>query len=80
MTQGEFSVCMFFPGGEYEYDCRYVDAETAVNRVKALISSVGGRLGFVNRITITDGGDCINLEWIHGQGVIYPPSGPSHEF
>lgn len=73
MADGEFSVCMFFPDEQYEYDCRFVDGETAVNRVKTIISSVGGKLGFVKRIIITDGGDCINFEWIHGQGVVYPP-------
>jgi hypothetical protein len=25
------------------------------------------------RVIITDGGDCVTAEWLHGKGVVFPP-------
>jgi hypothetical protein len=72
-TMGEFSVCQFFPDGSYEYDVRFVPVEKAVERAVSLIRSVGGRIGTTARVIVTDGGDCIALEWIHGKGIVFPP-------
>ena len=69
---GEFSVCQFFPGGDYGYELRFVDAETAMVGAKAIIQSVGGRLGTTERVIVTDGGDCIVFEWQHGKGITFP--------
>jgi len=74
--ENEFSVCQFFPDESYEYVKRFVGAEEAVQTVKSLINSVGGRLGTTCRIIITDGLDCITLEWIFGKGVVFPPPQP----
>jgi hypothetical protein len=73
----EFSVYVFFPDGVYHCERRDIDAETAVKTAHRLSRSVGGRLGVVRRIIITDGGDCICFEWKPGEGVTFPK--PSHE-
>ena len=72
MSVGEFSVCQFFADESYEYVIRFVDAETAVRKAKALTETVGARLGTTKRIIIADGGDCTNFEWQFGQGVTFP--------
>jgi hypothetical protein len=48
-------------------------AEEAVKAAKHYTNSIGARLGTTKRVTITDGGDCTNFEWRHGEGVVYPP-------
>jgi len=58
--------------GDYEYDVRFVDAETAVKRAHSIINSVGGRAGFISRVIITDGGDCITFEWDRDHGIVFP--------
>jgi hypothetical protein len=68
----EFSVCQFFPDGGYEYTRRFVPAEEAVNAAHHYCNSVGARLGTTVRVIITDGGDSIVFEWLHGKGVVYP--------
>lgn len=75
MSEGEFSVYQFFPNGSYEASARFVDAETAVKRAKALTETVGARLGTTVKVIITDGGDCTNFEWKFGEGVVYPKPG-----
>jgi hypothetical protein len=67
----EFSVCQFFTDGSYEYVRRWVDAEEAVKAAKHYCTSVGAKLGVVERVIITDGGDCINFEWKRGEGVTF---------
>lgn len=73
----EFSVCQFFPDGSYEYVRRYVSAEEASSAFAHYCSSVGAKLGFVERVIITDGGDCVNAEWKKGEGLVFPPPEPS---
>ena len=69
----EFSVVQFFANDAgYEYVCRFVDGETAVETALQLSRSVGGRMGFVEKIIITDGGDYTVFEWQYGKGVTYP--------
>lgn len=72
IDRGEFSLYWYDPeGGQYE-ELRYVDARTAVERAHGLMRSIGGRLGTVARIIITDGGDFCCFEWKHGKGVVFP--------
>lgn len=71
-SSGEFSVCQFFPDGGYEYVRRYVEAKEAIEAFKHYTTSVGARIGTTVRVIITDGGDCINMEWKHGEGIVYP--------
>ena len=70
--KGEFSVCQFFQDGTYDYERRFVSAEDAVRIWRHLTSSVGAQLGTTQRVIITDGGDCINMEWEYGKGQTYP--------
>ena len=72
MSEKEYSVCQFFPGGSYEYVRRFVTGEEAVKAFKHYTESVGARLGTTQRVILTDGGDCINMEWIFGKGIVYP--------
>lgn len=71
---GPFSVVQFFaePVGSYEYVRQYVTAEEAVEAFKHYTQNVATALGIVTRVIITDGGDCVNAEWIHGEGLVFP--------
>jgi len=69
MIRREYSVYQFFPNDMYERVVEFVDIETAVETARRLGKSVGARLGMVERIIITDGGDCLCFEWIRGKGV-----------
>jgi hypothetical protein len=75
--RGEFSVCQFFPNGQYEYFKRFVPAKEAVEAAHGLINSVGGRIGTTQRVIITDALDCLVWEWEHGKGITFPESLPS---
>lgn len=74
-TDGEFSVCQFFntKGESYEYVRRWVSDKEAAEAFAHYVQSVGARLGFTKRVIITDGGDCVNMEWKHGEGITFPP-------
>jgi 1,4-dihydroxy-2-naphthoyl-CoA synthase len=73
MNDEKFSVCQFFANGGYEYVRRYVDAEEAVKAARHYTSNVAVRMGIVNRVIITDGGDMTVFEWKAGKGVTFPP-------
>lgn len=70
-THGEFSVVQFFEDDTYEHVRQHVSAEEAVEAAHHYCNSVGAKLGFTKRVIITDGGDCVNFEWKHGEGVTY---------
>lgn len=72
MQQGEFSVCQFFADGRYEYVRRFVSAEEAMKGFIHYSTSVAARMGITDRVIITDGGDCINMEWKFSKGLTYP--------
>ena len=72
MSQGEFSVCQFFADDSYEYVRCGVSAEEAVKAAEHYCNNVASRVGITRRVIITDGGDCINFEWIFGEGVVFP--------
>jgi hypothetical protein len=71
-TDGEYSVCQFFPDGQYEYTRRWVSAEEAVKAFKHYTTCVAARFGVTQRVIITDGGDLTNAEWVQGEGLVYP--------
>lgn len=74
MSSGEFSVCQFFEDGSYERVREGVSAEEAVHAFGHYTTNVVARLGIiVERVIITDGGDCVNMEWIRGKGITFPP-------
>jgi hypothetical protein len=68
----EYSVAQYFIDGSYDYECRYVPVQAAIKAFNRLRNSVGGRIGTTQRVIITDGGDCINMEWEYGKGITYP--------
>ena len=72
MNEPEFSVCQFFIDGSHEYVRRFVSAEEAVKAACHYTTSVGAKLGVVERVIITDGGDCTVFDWRKGVGVIWP--------
>lgn len=72
---GEYSVCQFFPNGQYEYVRRFVSAKEATEAFAHYTTSVGAKMGTTVRVIITDGGDCINAEWKFGEGLVYPKPG-----
>lgn len=70
---GEFSVYQFFTDGTNERVREFVEAEEAVKATQHYTTSVGAKLGVVNRVIITDGDDCCCFEWKAGEGVVFPP-------
>ena len=73
MGTNEYSVCQFFENGTQEYVRRYVAMEEAVMVFKHYVTSVGAALGTTQCVILTDGGDFTNLEWVFGEGIVYPP-------
>jgi hypothetical protein len=71
-ARDEYSVCQFFTDGSYEYVRRYVSAEEAVKAFKHYAGgNVASKMGIVERVIITNGGDMTNLEWRYGKGFSY---------
>ena len=73
MANGEYSVCQFFQDDTHEYVRRYVDEGEAIRALRHYTDNVATRMGVVKRVIITDGGDCVVVEWIHGEGIVWPP-------
>lgn len=69
--EGEYSVCQFFDNGTYEYVRRWVSAEEAVLAFKHYTDNVATKMGIIERVIITDGGDNTNVEWVAGKGFSY---------
>jgi hypothetical protein len=73
MSNGEFSVYWWDPDGNYHKELKHVSAEDALQRSKELANGPASvALGVIERIIITDGGDCTCFEWIKGKGVVFP--------
>lgn len=67
----EFSVYQWFADGQYECVRKHVEPEEAVKAAHHYTTNVAARTGMVNRVMITDGGDCCVFEWRNGR-VIWP--------
>ena len=67
-----FSVYQFFMDGSYEQVCHLVSAERAADVFARYTKTLGAQLGTTVRVIITDGGDCICMEWIFGKGITFP--------
>lgn len=67
-----FNVVQFFANDSYEYVRRRVTPLEATVAAHHYCSSVGARLGIVNRVIITDSGDLTCFEWIYGKGIVFP--------
>ena len=72
--ENEFSVVQFFPDDTYEYVRRFVSAKEAMEAFAHYTTCVATKLGTTVRVIITDGGDCINFEWVRGKGITFPPT------
>jgi hypothetical protein len=72
----EYSVLQFsrYSANSFEYVEKSVNLKTAVSTALRLESSVGGRYGSIQKITITDGEGKVTWEWQHSRGLVYPPS------
>lgn len=68
----QFSVCQFFQDGSYEYVRRFVEAEEAVAAFAHYTQNPASRIGIVRKVIITDGDDCINMEWQFEKGIVFP--------
>jgi hypothetical protein len=73
MNTKEFSVTQFFKTGGYEKVRQFVSAEEAAAAFWHYTNNVATKIGLVVRVIVTDGGDCINMEWERGKGITYPP-------
>ena len=71
----KFSVYQFFGesvDSSYELYKERVNIVEALFAAKQLITSVGSKIGTTQRVIITDSGDSIVFEWLHGEGVVFP--------
>jgi hypothetical protein len=72
MDTCEFSVTQFFKDGQHEKVRDHVEAHVAVDAFRHYTTNVASKIGLTQRVIITDGGDCINMEWQHGKGITFP--------
>lgn len=68
----EFSVYQFFPDGTHECVARFVSAEAAVSTAKSYTTRPAAMIGIIDRVMITDGGDCCVFDWRNGKGIVWP--------
>ena len=71
-SEDEFSVWIFFPDGSHMAECRWVDAETAMECARGVIARPAARAGIIQKVIITDRGDYTAFEWQYGKGVTFP--------
>lgn len=72
MSDNEFSVYWWDRDGGQHEELRFVGAEEAVKRSFALAHGPAPAMGIVQRVMITDGGDCCVFDWQRGEGVVWP--------
>jgi len=72
MTNDKFSVYQFFEDNSYEQVRTNVFLNEAVKAAKHHTNSVAARMGMVQRVIVTDSGDCVVFEWRFGFGVVFP--------
>lgn len=70
MSLGSCNLVVWY-GEHYEYELRNAAADRCVYDAKRISESVGGRLGMVSKIMITDAEDCCVFEWRFGEGVVF---------
>jgi hypothetical protein len=69
----EFSVWVFLPDETYFAEARWIGAEASVKLARELTLRPAAKVGLINRVLITDGGDFSVFEWVYGKGVTFPP-------
>jgi hypothetical protein len=68
----EFSVYWWDAENNYHRELSHVAVMKALQACKRLTQGPAARMGMVNRVMITDGGDCCVFEWQKGQGIVWP--------
>ena len=71
MTE-HFNVWWWDKDGGQHKELTSVEAKHAMQAVKRLTTGPASVLGIVERVIITDNGDCINFEWTKAAGVTFP--------
>ena len=71
----QFSVCRFYANGTYEYSARWISFHNAIKELARCANDFDSEIGATLRIIIVDGLDLINVEWVRGQGLVYPTGG-----
>jgi len=77
--ENEFSVYWWDRDGGQHEELRFVDGERAVSACRRLTHGPASVLGFVERVIITDGGDCTAFEWNKTHGLIWPTPNKEHQ-
>lgn len=67
-----FNVVQFLADGSHEYVRQNVSAQEAAEAAGHYCTSVGAKLGFCQRVIVTDRDDCCVFEWIRGKGITWP--------
>lgn len=75
-TEGEFSVAVFYSNDTHEYTRRWVSPKEAFENFLHHCQSVGAKLGYSQRVIITDGLDFTNMEWKWKDGIVFPADEP----
>ena len=57
-------------GNIQECECHLVDFETARKWFRHHTTNVTAKVGFTQRVIMTDGGDGIVAEWLYGKGLV----------
>jgi hypothetical protein len=68
----QFSVYWWDADGGQHDELRFVDGEKAVSACRRLTHGPAAMLGIVDRVIITDGGDCTCFEWKKELGLVWP--------
>ena len=67
-----FNTVQFFPDGTHEYIIRAVPCAAAMERACAYIARPAATIGLIQRIIVTDAGDCTCFEWRFEKGITFP--------
>jgi hypothetical protein len=73
IPRDQYSVVQFFINDTYEYVRRDVSVEEALRAVYHYTHNVAVKVGIIERVIITDGGDSIVFEWKKDKGITFPP-------
>lgn len=68
----EFSVWWWDRDDGQHRELSFVEAEPAMHAVRRLTTGPAALMGIVQRVIITDGGDCTCFEWLKDKGVTFP--------
>lgn len=68
-----YSVTRFFADETHETVTSDVDVDEAVKSFIDHSSDTDVEAGKTHRVILTDEDDAINMEWIRGQGIVFPP-------